>query len=67
VLPIYIKHTLETPKVVLLGLLLAERVIAHTHTWQDHYEPHENEEHHSHAMEHSHYNYLCEIKEEDEV
>jgi hypothetical protein len=31
-LPIYIKHTLETPKVVLLGLLLAERVIAHTHT-----------------------------------
>jgi hypothetical protein len=29
VLPIYIKHTLETPKVVLTGLLLAERV---THT-----------------------------------
>jgi hypothetical protein len=25
VLPIYIKHTLETPKVVLLGLILAER------------------------------------------
>jgi hypothetical protein len=23
--PIYIKHTLKTPKVVLLGLLLAER------------------------------------------
>jgi hypothetical protein len=25
VLPIYIKHTLETPKVVLLGLILGER------------------------------------------
>jgi hypothetical protein len=25
VLPIYIKHTLETPKVVLLGLILEER------------------------------------------
>jgi hypothetical protein len=35
--PIYIKHTLETPKVVLLGLLLAERVWYNTHTWQDHY------------------------------
>jgi hypothetical protein len=31
--PIYINHTLETPKVVLLGLVLAES--GNTHTWQD--------------------------------